>query len=544
MSWINYKDIPDVGGFTNLFNDYVSDFKKVQQFYEWDFRQLNNFKLRCDKIRNDYKHRSPICDILHRQNKEFDCLEPTFYNIENLRSENTFAVVSGQQVGILGGPLYTIYKIITLIKLTEYLNQNFPAIQFVPMFWLESEDHDFDEVNKIKIITSDNQIKTIDYQLKTKIGQHGPVGSYIFENVLEFLKQLQSALPTTEFKTKVLEMAEACYYDGATFEKSFVKLINELFPKAGIIFVSSNDSSVKKLLSEIFQKEISSHPKTCQLVIQRSAELEHKYHAQIKPRALNLFLFYKGGRYLIEPRENDFSLKGTRKFITKEEMQQIVNETPELLSPNVVLRPICQDTILPTAVYVGGPSEIAYFAQLKPIYEEFNIGMPILYPRATVTIVEEKVTRILDKYELDIHSVLNDIAKVKKKVIDLVSEINIDELFKNANSRMNDVLNEMKFGLGYIDQTLLGALETTREKIESHLKNLKEKTDLAQKQKHETALRQVEKAINNLMPDENLQERELNIFTYINKYGLEFHKYLAKEIQIDKFEHQILELSK
>lgn len=544
MSWINYKDIPDVGGFSNLFTDYVSDFKKVQQFYEWDFRQISNFKLRCDKIRNDYKHRNSICDILLRQNKDFGCFEQTFYNLENLRAESTFAVVSGQQVGILGGPLYTIYKIITLIKLTEQLNQNFPGIQFVPIFWLEGEDHDFDEVNKIKIVTSDNHLKTIDYQLKTKIGQHGPVGSYTFENILDLLNHLQSALPNTEFKSKVLEIAEACYYDGATFEKSFVKLINELFPKAGIIFISSNDCGVKKLLSEIFQKEIESHPKTCQLVIQRSAELEHKYHAQIKPRALNLFLFHKGGRYLIEPRENDYSLKGTRKFLTKEEIQQIVNETPELFSPNVVLRPICQDTILPTAVYVGGPSEIAYFAQLKPIYEEFQVGMPILYPRATATLVEEKVAKILDKYELDLLSLLNDIAKVKKQVINLVSEIKIDDLFTDSKSRVNDVINEMKFGLGYIDQTLLGALETTREKIESNLNYLKEKTELAQKQKHETALRQVDKAINNLMPDENLQERELNIFTYLNKYGLEFHKYLAKEIQIDKFEHQILELSK
>lgn len=542
MRWINYKDIPDVGGFSNLFIDYLSDFKKVQQFYEWDFREINNFKLRCNKIRNDYRHRNSIYEILLLQNKKFDCFEKTFYNLENLRSENTFAVVSGQQVGILGGPLYTIYKIITLLKLTEHLNHNFPEIQFVPIFWLEGEDHDFDEVNKIKVVSSDNQIKTLDYQVKTKSGHHGPVGSYTLENMLDLLKQLQAALPNTEFKSKLLEIAETCYADGSTFEKAFVKLINELFPEAGIIFVSSNDSAVKKLLSDIFQKEIATHPKTCQLVIQRSAELEHKYHAQIKPRALNLFLFHKGGRYLIEPRENDFSLKGTRKIITKEEMQQIVIETPELLSPNVVLRPICQDSILPTAVYVGGPSEIAYFAQLKPIYELFQVGMPVLYPRASATIVEEKVTKILDKYELDILSILNDIGKVKKRVINLVSEINIDDLFTESKSRVNDVLNEMKFGLGYIDQTLLGALETTREKIESNLNYLKEKTDLAQKLKHETALRQVEKAINNLMPDEILQERELNIFTYMNKYGLEFHKYLAKEIQIDKFEHQILDL--
>lgn len=542
MRWINYKDIPDVGGFSNLFTDYLSDFKKVQQFYEWDFRQINNFKLRCNKIRNDYKHRNSIYEVLLRQNKSFGCLENTFFNLENLHSENTFAVVSGQQVGLFGGPLYTIYKIITLLKLTEHLNHTFPEIHFVPIFWLEGEDHDYDEVNKIKVISSDNQIKTLDYHVKIKSGHHGPVGSYTLENMLDIHKRLQSALPNTEFKSKLLEIAETSYSDGSTFEKSFVKLINELFPEAGIIFISSNDKAVKKLLTDIFQKEITNHPKTCQLVIQRSAELEHKYHAQVKPRALNLFLFHKGGRYLIEPKENGFSLKGTRKIITKEEMEQIVNDTPELLSPNVVLRPICQDSILPTAVYVGGPSEIAYFAQLKPIYELFQIGMPILYPRASATIVEEKVTKILDKYELDILNILNDIGKVKKQVINLVSEIKIDDLFTESKSRINDVLNEMKFGLGYIDQTLLGALENTREKIASNLNSLKEKTDLAQKQKHETALRQVEKAFNNLMPDEILQERELHIFTYMNKYGLEFHKYLAKEIQIDKFEHQIFDL--
>lgn len=544
MNWIDYRSLPQVGGITELFKDYVSEFKKVQQFYELDYQTLDNFGVRCEKIRSEYRLRYDINGILLRQNKDFGCSEETFININKLEEENTFAIVTGQQVGILSGPLYTIYKIITLLKLTELLNKRYQNLKFVPVFWLEGEDHDFEEVNKVKILDQENRIKTIEYLMQAKQNQHGSVGSYVFDHQIEnFIKELSSALPSSEFKSNIIEAAAAIYTEGSTFESAFVKWINQLFPQSGIIFFSSNDKEVKLLLSGIFQKEINECPNTSRLVIQKSAELEDNYHVQMKPRALNLFMFYKGGRYLIEPREHDFSLKGTRHYLTKEELLQIATQTPEQLSPNVVLRPICQDTLLPTAAYIAGPSEIAYFAQLKSVYKHFDITMPIIYPRVSVTLVEDKVMRILEKYELSVRDIFNGIETVTGRVVDFVSEVKIDDLFSDSYKRIDDILNEMKFGLGYIDQTLLGALETTRIKIEENFKLLNNRTIMAQKRKHEIAIKQVEKALNHLFPGGNFQERELNIINYLNKYGTEFPQWLMREIDIDKFKQQIVEIT-
>jgi bacillithiol synthase len=543
MNTLEFRNLPSVGGFSDLFNDYISDFQKVQNFYELDFHSLDNFKLRCETVRQDFKHRDAVYNILLRQNQSFDCDQSTFVNINRLQEENTFAIVTGQQVGILGGPLYTLYKIFTMLKLTEQLNSKYSDMKFVPVFWLESEDHDFEEVNHAKILNNENQLNDITYQVKPKSEIRGSVGEIAFDiSVAAFIQEVSSSLPNSEFKDKIIELLAKAYCPGVTFEKAFVQWINLLLPDSGIIFISANDKDVKKLLSGVFQKEIEEYPRTSQLVIQKSAELEKNYHAQIKPRALNLFFFHKEGRYLIEPRENDFSLKGTRKFFTKDELILIAKDTPELLSPNVVLRPISQDTILPTVAYIAGPSETAYFAQLKPVYKNFGISMPIIYPRASATIVEDKVARILEKYELNLENIYEGYENTSERVMNFVSEVKIEELFTDSNKRVIDLLNEMKFGLGYIDQTLLGALENTQLKIEAAIQVLKEKAHAAQKHKHEVALKQVEKVFNNVYPNGNFQERELNIINYLNKYGLDFHKWLMSELQFEKFEHQIIEI--
>jgi bacillithiol synthase len=543
MNTIEFSKLPHAGGLSDLFNDYISDFQKVQNYYETDFHVIDNFVHRCETIKQSYNHRQAVYNILLRQNQDFECGEQTFENLNRFQEENTFAIVTGQQVGILGGPLYTLYKIFSLLQITDHLNKNNTDKFFIPIFWLESEDHDFEEVNHVKIVNNENQIKIINYPAPSKSDVRGSVGEVTFDiSIAAFIQEVSSSLPNSEYKTQIIDLISKAYIPGITFEKAFAQWINLLIPNSGIIFISPKDKSIKKLLSEVFQKEINDYPKTSQLVIQKSAELEESYHAQIKPRALNLFIFYKEGRYLIEPREHDFSLKGTRKFFAKDELLEIAANSPELLSPNVVLRPICQDKLLPTAAYIAGPSEIAYFAQLKPVYKHFGISMPIIYPRASATIVEDKVARVLDKYELGLESIFEGYDSITDRVVDFVSEVKIEDLFNDSAKRIIDILNEMKFGLGYIDQTLLGTLENTQAKIEGAFQVLKEKTHAAQKHKHEIAIKQVEKVLNNLFPDGNFQERELNIINYLNKYGLDFHKWLKGEIQIDKFEHQIIEI--
>ncbi len=559
IHWIDFRDIPlTTGGLSNLYLDYLDRYENVAKYYNGDFRNVEHLKTVIGLVGKKTRDRSTLVRVLTEQNKDFHCSIKTLANIDLLYEDNTFTIVTGQQVGLLSGPLYTLYKTITALKLTEELNSKFPDFHFVPIFWLEGEDHDFDEINHINVIGQQNKPMKIEYLFNGKPLEKnvGAVGEVQLDGYIEnFFQQVDETLINTEFKPHLLSVIKNFYRQGTTFSKAFVGLMNSFIEDSGLIFINSNHRELKKLVSPIFQREVNEHPKVCELVIDRSAELEEKYHAQIKPKAVNLFLFYKGGRYLIEPRdtttapkhsqeqaENEYSLKGIRHYLSGDELRQIAGETPELLSPNVVLRPICQDSFLPTVIYVAGPSEIAYFAQLKPVYEFFDATMPILYPRASVTILEEKLEKILEKYGLQLTELFGNVESIYRKVSERISEVKIEDLFGRAAPRLTDTLSELKSGITQIDPTLSGLLDHTKSKMEFQLNVLKEKTVAAQKKKNEIALQQIEKVANNICPYEELQEREINVIYFMNKYGMEFVKWLSGEVIIDKFKHQVIHL--
>lgn len=327
-----------------------------------------------------------------------------------------------------------------------------------------------------------------------------------------------------------------------TFSRAFIHLMNVLLEDSGLIFFDPHNPDTKKILIPIFERELNNYSRTCQLVINQSEHLEQQYHAQVKPRAINLFFFYKGGRYAIEPQQNGFSLKGARWTASYDEIISMLHSDPNLFSPNVVLRPICQDYLFPTLAYVAGPSEVSYFAQLKPLYEEFGISEPLIYPRASVSIIEERVQKVIDKFELRVKDFFSDIEFLKGKIASNISDFKTEELFSNTLGTITESLTSMKDGLGSIDPTLVPAMENTLSRMQKALIVLKEKTYAAQKRQQEIALRQLDKAAMSIFPHSSLQERELNVVYFLNKYGLEFLRWLRNELLIDKFMHQIINI--
>lgn len=554
MPSIDFRRLPtSSGGLSKLFIDYLHDFPKVRQFYASDFHSLENIHPHLDGARKGPEHRSLLVEILKEQNASFGCGEKTLKNIELFRDQKTFCVVTGQQVGILGGPLYTLYKSITALKLARRLGTAYPEYKFIPVFWLEGEDHDFAEANTVTLLTQENLPTRIEYLIDGKPLDRnvGAVGEIILDASLElFLAQIEKALANSEFRSQLLTLVSRSYMKKRTFNQAFAHWLSRISGNgeqsddgdSGLVFISSNDKRIKQFLSPIFLKELQEFSRTSQLVINQSAQLEKEYHAQIKPKALNLFLFHKGGRYPIEPRDGEFSLKGVRYYPTKDELLRIATETPEMLSPNVVLRTICQDALLPTVAYVAGPSEVAYFAQLKPVYEYYEVPMPMIYPRASATILEQKLQTVLDKYQLKLPDFFGNRERLNARVINMLSEIHLDELFSNTEKRVGEVLNEMKFGLNYIDSTLVGSLENATSKIRAQLSVLKEKAAAAQQRRHEIALRHIAKLMNSVFPNGTFQERELNVIHFMNRYGLDFPKRLSNELQIDTFDHQVIEL--
>jgi bacillithiol synthase len=541
--FINFKEIP---GNTKLFLDYLYDFEKVKGFYKYNFRDKEQFISKFKLLSESPKEfRNELSTIINNQYKALNPSSRTLKNISLLKNKETIAVVTGQQLGILGGPLYTFYKIITAIKLCTHLSDRYDNYHFIPVFWLEGDDHDFDEVRSINVLNDNNELNKISYndQPTEEEQNRGSIGYLKFkESINIFLKEFENQLRNTEFKNPLMENLKSFYREEKTFKEPFKEMLFWLFDQYGLIIFDPQDVKIKELLKPVFRKEISDFRNHTEKLVNISANLEELYHAQVKIRPINLFYNYDEGRFVIEPIENEFRLKGKRKKFSLEEINNLIEVEPEKFSPNVLLRPICQDFLFPTGFYIGGPSEVAYFAQILPLYEFYNIDPAIIYPRSSVTILEKALKTVLDKYGMGLTDIFTDPNKLKNQIIKSVSDKNLEEIFKGSKTQIDLTFDNLKEKLFELDKTMGDVTSKYRLKVLAYIDELSGKATEAQKKRYEITLRQIDKASANLFPNMNLQERELSFFHYANKYGVDVLKKIFDELIINKFEHQVIEL--
>ncbi len=540
--YISFSEIP---GNHNLFLDYLYEFENVKNFYKTDFRNKEEYFKIFKKVSDSHvEFRDQLSSILNDQYRNFNPSTKTQKNISALKDKKTLAVVTGQQLGIIGGPLYTFYKIMTAIKLSSFLSERYDDYHFVPVFWLEGDDHDFNEVRELNLINDNNEVIKVAYGEEVLDDENkGSVGNLVFNDMLNsFYADLEKNIRETEFTPLLLEKIKSFYTSGKTFMQAFKELIFWLFDEYGLVIFDPKDKRLKEQLKPIFKKEITDFRQHTEKLVKVSAQLEEVYHAQVKVRPVNLFYSNEEGRFLIEPVENEFRLRRKRKKFTYDELIDLIDKEPECFSPNVLLRPICQDYILPTAFYVGGPSEISYFAQVMPLYDFYKIEAPIIYPRSSATIIEKNISSIIEKYDIDLAELFLDPEKLKQKVIDSISNVSVEETFNTASNQIEIAFDQLKEKLFEFDKTISDTSSKYKQKIFHHLDELKDKAADAQKRKHEITLRQIDKISSAVFPNSNLQEREINFLYYANKYSVDVIKKIFDELTINKFEHQIISL--
>lgn len=540
--YINFSDIP---GNQNLFLDYLYEFDNVADFFENDFRNKDNY-LKIFKTISENRGRvsSEVSDIILKQYSILSPSDLTQGNIKKLTDKKTLAIVTGQQLGLLGGPLYTFYKTITAIKLSRFLSERYSDYNFVPIFWLEADDHDFNEVRTVKIIDEGNNLVNIGYKEEIEEDDlRQSIGLINLESSInDFFDKLNNVLKQTDFKTAIVDRLKSIYKEGRSFKEAFRELIFDYFDEYGLVMFDPQDSDVKNLLKPVFKKEITDFREHTEKLVHVSATLEELYHAQVKVKPVNLFLRVDEGRYSIEPVENEYRLRRKRKSFSQEQLLELLENEPDKFSPNVLLRPICQDYLLPTAFYVAGPSEISYFAQLKPLYEFYEIPQPIIYPRSSITILENSIANSLDKNSVSINDIFINVESVKKKIINSVEESSVDEMFEGITNQIEGTFDQLKEKLIDLDKTIADSSNRYRDKILNNISELKSKAEKAQQKKYEVTLRQIDRAAVHLFPNTNLQEREINFIYFANKYGEEILKKIFDELQINKFEHQVIKL--
>lgn len=540
--FINYSDLPN---YSNLFLDYVYEFDKVKDFYIYNFRNQDEYARKFSEITSSKRiFPETLSKILFNQYADVNSSKRTISNINYLGQQNSVAIVTGQQLTIFGGPLYTFYKIITAIKLCIQLKDKFVDYNFIPVFWLEGDDHDFNEVRSINIFNNDNEIQKIEYLNAVDNSMElGSVGNLLLEKEIELtLQKLKDSLRNTEFTEELISFLSKTYKSGNSFKKSFKHLLMKIFDEYGLVIIDPQDVELKKLLIPIFESELINYREHTQTILKRSALLEEKYHAQVKVKPINIFLIDDSKRFLIEPDENGYKLKNRRKKFSKEEILNLLYQQPELFSPNVLLRPLCQDYILPTAFYVGGPSEISYFAQLIPYYSKLNIIQPFIYPRASITLVEKNIKSLLDKYQINLLNIFQNGKQIIPDIIASSENIDTNKFIREALIESQTLFEKLNNNLSSIDPSIAKIIEKLSEKNKQSIESLKSKLDSIILKKNEIIDRQLNKIFSNIIPNNNLQEREINFTYYFNKYGKDLINFLFNEVSTTKFEHQVLEV--
>ncbi len=527
---IPFSDLPEQ---SRLFTDYVADFEKVRKYYNVSFSDDNELRSHFGRVAANFNpRRAKLVELLRSQNSRLNSSSDYESALELLAKENAVCVVTGQQVGLFCGPLYTLFKTISAIKLSAELKERFPEFEFVPVFWLEGDDHDFEESNHVHLLNASSDVVRVEAIFTNgETDNLKPLSEIKFDaSVEQVFQQLDALLPVTEFKPGLMQMLTSSYKEGESYTTAFAATLTKILGKNTILMLDPYQPEAKRMLKPVFEKEFQTYPRTSEEVIKQSAELEEEYHVQVKPRVLNLFYVDDGNRRGLEPIGNGFSLRGTKRKLMPEQVRTILESKPESFSPNVVLRPVCQDYILPTGAYVAGPGEIAYFAQLKGVYRHFGVEMPPLFPRASATILERRIAKVLEKYQLTLSDAYGDFENIMKKALAAANPENIPGEFEKVTAEVKDAVDRLDPLLERVDPTLKGALDSTVSRMLHHLRHLEEKTTAAYRRKNEQVLQQTKKFQQSIFPNRDLQERVLNFTYFYNKYGEEFVEVLFREL--------------
>jgi len=538
--------------FSALFQTYCDDVGALSDFYPGDPWSEEARAAAAERAAAGEHEREPVADALEAQNAALSASgtlsDATRASLGALRDPEGVAVVTGQQVGLFGGPLYTVYKTLTTLQLAERLREE-TGRPVAPVFWLAGEDHDFAEVAAARLLRRNElaEVRLPDPDPGAE-GQRnvGPVGRLAPEDALaDALDALSGVLPASDFKPALMETVRRAYAPGTPLQTAFARLLRALLPdEAGLVFAHPDHRRLKAQAAPLFRREIEAPRAAAEHVADAGQQLEDAGgHAQLTAHPVNLFLLEEEGRLPLDLADDGtFSVRGTERFFTEGELLDRLDDEPERFSPGVVLRPLMQDRLLPTAAYVAGPAEVAYHGQLGGVYETFGVERPLVYPRASATLLEGKVEKVLDKFGLDSADLEGDPERLFQDLVEQDMEVDLDALFAEAQPPIHQALNQLKPGVEAVDGTLGPSVEAARAEITDALDELKSKAMRAEKRSHDEVRAQLEKARANLFPDGRApQERVVNVLYFLNKYGgAALLEELRDTLSLDTRAHQVV----
>jgi bacillithiol synthase len=531
---VPFRQIPHS---TRLFLDYLSYTPSVQKFYPRSPLFSEWLKDEAPRVQYDAPRRAKVSEILARQNRAWGASERTLANIDRLQ-RGAVAAVTGQQVGLFGGPLFSIFKALTAVKLAAEATAS--GVECVPIFWLATEDHDLAEVNHVSLAAAQGPPELV------TVGSHGvtdaPVGTIVFGSEITPVVERAAALLGD---SEVTAWLRDSYRPGETLGSGFARLFARLFAEWGVILLDPADKDFHDLAKPLFLAAIERAPELDEALLSRGKAVEAAgYHQQVKVTAATTLLFEvkDGPRTAMRRKGNGTGaefLSGHEKLSTRQLLDRI-DATPENFNPNVLFRPVVQDYLLPTLVYTGGAAEVAYFAQVGVVYEKLLGRVTPVLPRFSATLLEPMPERILHRYKLSLPDVFQGPDKVRELIAGQSLSPDLEARFEEAHATIEKSMTALRESIGKLDSTLIGAADHARMRMWYHVNRLQGQAARAEIQRNEVISRHADTLSNALFPNKILQEREIAVVSFVARYGPGLLATLYEKIHTDCHDHQLI----
>ncbi len=563
---------------TPLFLDYIHHFDRVRRFYGNSPFEFESYRDVAHRIEDHWRDRDALVEILTQQNQSLGCGDETFAGIRRLAGPSSFAVVTGQQVGLFSGPAFTLYKALTAVRLARSLTEQ--GLQCVPVFWLATEDHDLDEVSKTAVWDEAGNIVALSDSGVRDAPQSSVGNVRLSPEVSRTVDRLEEILPAGEPCAALIHDLRQCYAPGITWGTAFGRLMAKLFTRLGVVLIDPMDERLHHLARPAFEHALRASGSLRELLQKRSQQLINSgYHAQVHigDDSSLLFAAPDGNRMAVHQRNGRFYL-GRSRAEPADAMENWIAAHPQDFSPSALLRPVIQDTLLPTVAYVAGAAEVAYFGQAHVLYPEFGRPMPVLFPRAGFTLADHRLARLLEKYHLRLEDVWKgaehlrrriaaagvsggaelDHAKPEQEAMEQHSApenpdrpestgageknhprggMNWAGRLAAAEEAVHSLLADLRQDIAQIDPTLIDAIRNSEEKMVYQLDRLKGKISRAAVQHSELLARHEQDLLGFLTPAGNLQEREISGIYFLAQAGYGLLDRLLNEIPANPAGH-------
>ncbi|HZY82603.1 MAG TPA: bacillithiol biosynthesis cysteine-adding enzyme BshC [Cyclobacteriaceae bacterium] len=495
----------ETNAFSNFFTDYIEGKEQLKPFYGL-FPEAGNFKEQI-KEKSDFKNREVLVQSLLRQYGNLKISEQVKANISSLSNPNTFTITTGHQLNIFTGPLFFVYKVVAVINACKELKKLYPEYNFVPVFWMASEDHDYEEIKSMSLYGKKYSWET---------NQSGAVGRFNPKSIDKLFNEIPGDI----------SIFKEAYTKNTTLAAASRQYVNALFANEGLVVIDGDDPALKSLFKDIIREDVLKQtPK--KLVEEKNQQLTALgYHTQVFARDINFFYLDNSIRARIEQVGDDFVVVDTQIKFTRSEIEKLIETNPEKFSPNVILRPVYQEVILPNLAYVGGPAEMIYWLQLKGIFDHQKLPFPILLPRCFALVVEKQQFQKWEKTKLEVA----DLFKEKNYLFNhwVLKNTHHDLTLGKELKRLQEMMDDVRKRASNIDSTLGPLVGAEATKFSKGIEKVERKMLKAEKRLHQEKLKQIEAVKDALFPKGKLQERTDNFLNFYQKDP----QFIAKMVQV------------